>query len=356
MSDVTPQAERQPEPPVETPPAPRRMARVVGFGLIILSVVLAWLLLVGFLGYQSGQRRLNENLQAELHSQIERQLVLAAENIEQQNNELALVRLAWVMERDPDNQQAHQLQAAAQSALNRQVTPTSVPVQAQPTAVPTTEPSPTPGAIESPSEELQRLRRLSVRKAWPELVPALITFQLQFPNYERLETDQLLYDAYLGYSQQLLEGDQIERGLYYLERAAKLGNLPQTMIDYQTWAELYTQGISFYGANWDAAAYYFRDLCLAAPFYQDACAKLHTALVANGDQFALVEEWCPALLLYEEAWTVANDAELGEKLETARTGCLSATPTPTGPITGTVPITGTDRQPGAPFVIPTQTP
>jgi len=365
MSDVMPQAENgsetavTPEPvstAVESPPPPRRPARLVGIGLIILSLVLGWLLLVGFLAYQSGQRLRTSEQEADLLANLERQTSLAAENISQGNYDLALRRLEWVLAREPGNREAQQLQAEASQALaaQNQAVPLASPTPLQPTATP--EPSPTPGQISSPEEELQRIRRLSVNKDWHEAVNSLITFQQQFPSYERDETDRLLFDAYIGYSRSFLEGNQPEIGLYYLSQAEKLGNLPQEMLDYQTWAELYTQGISFYGVNWDAAAYYFRDLCLAAPFYGDACTKLFNILVAHGDQFASLEDWCPAQLLYDEAWRSANDAELAGKLETARDGCLSATPTPTGPITGTVPITDTGPVSGSPFIFPSPTP
>ncbi|HRQ36473.1 MAG TPA: hypothetical protein PLD25_00980 [Chloroflexota bacterium] len=365
MSDTTPPAEQRPETAVpenaiptdavsvDTAVAPHRTARLVGIGLIILSVVMAWLLLVGYMGYQSGQRQFTDRQQSALLANLERQTTLAAENISQGNYALALRRLEWVLAREPQNSEALRLQSEASQALTAQSQPAespATPTPPQPTATP--EPSPTPGLIASPEEELQRLRRLSVNKEWAEAVSGLVAFQQQFPSHERDETDRLLFDAYLGYSQSLFESNRSEQGLYYLSQAQKLGGLPQAMLDYQTWAELYTQGISFYGVNWDAAAYYFRDLCLAAPFYGDACAKLLYILVARGDQYAFVEDWCPAQSWYEEAWRQSNSGELAGKLAAARDGCLMATPVPSEPITDTVPLTHTQPITGAPFILP----
>lgn len=386
MKDVVPQieqeselpaemplAEQQPvqqpsvvEPPVAEMPASRSMTRVVGIALIVVAVVLGWLLLVGYLGYQSGQRKLIADQQNQLISELERQVTLADENITQGNIQLALSRVAWILEREPDNQAALALKAKIDEVVNETavnqtaVLPTPLPPDATPTAIP--EPSPIPGQIASPEQELQRIRRLNVNKEWAEAVPALVAFQQQFPSYEREETDRLLFEAYLGYGQMLLDNRQDELGLFYLSQAEKLGALPQAMRDYQTWAELYTQGIAYYGVNWDVAAYYFRDLCLAAPFYQDSCTRLNHILVAYGDQNAAVLEWCPALALYEEAARQSNDPELAGKLDNARNGCLSATPTGTFPITGTVPITGTQPitgtlpLPGSFVLVPTPTP
>ncbi len=347
------------EPAITAPPStpPRRTARLIGIGLILISVIMAWLLLVSFLGYQSGQRQLSNRQETELLTNIERQTTLAAENISQGNYDLALRRLEWVLTREPNNRDALRLQAEAtqaQVAQDQLATAPTATAPSQPTSTP--EPTPTPGQISSPETELQRLRRLSVSKEWQEAVSGLVAFQQQFPSYEREETDRLLFEAYLGYSQLLFDENQSERGLYYLAQAEKLGALPQAMRDYQTWAELYTQGISFFGVNWDAAAYYFRDLCAAAPFYGDACAKLLQILVAHGDQYANLQDWCPAQLLYEEATRQSNDGELAGKLETARNGCLAATPTPSGPIIGTLPLTHTEPITAAPFVVPPPTP
>lgn len=350
MSDVVPQIDESPEVAAELPPAPPRTARIVGVALIVLSVVLGWLLLVGFLGYQSGERQLAARQENELLTSLERQTTLAAENIDQGNAQLALRRLEWVLAREPANREALRLQEAAQQALNQSAAPT--PVQAAPAPTIPPEPTPTPGQITSPEAELQRIRRLSVNKAWQESVTAMVAFQQQFPSYEREETDRLLYDAYLGYSQELLVNEQAELGLFYLAQAEKLGDLPQAMIDYRTWAELYTQGIAFYGVNWDAAAYYFRDLCLAAPFYGDSCTKLQNILLAHGDHYASLQDWCPAQQLYEEARQQGSRPDVGTKLDAAREGCLSATPTPSGPITGTVPLSETQSLPGEPFVVP----
>ena len=201
-----------------------------------------------------------------------------------------------------------------------------------------------------------RIQRLVATKYWEEALPALIAFQQQFPSFEREETDQLLYDVYLNYGLDLITGEQVELGMYYLAQAQQLGDLPQSALDYQTWAELYTQGISFYGVNWEASAYYFRDLCLAAPFYQSSCEQLFTALVSLGDQYAFAQDWCPAQDLYSEASSHQTTAELNEKRTQAQENCLLATPTPSEPITDTVPITDTAPFDGAPFILPTETP
>ena len=351
MSDAVPQPDKSGNQSASPSQKKRRPIRLLGLLLIIFSVLIGWFLLVAFLGWQSGQQA----LQDKQFEQIDRQITLAESDIAEGNYRLALTRLEWVLERDANSEQAQTLRNEALAGLG--ATPEPTPVTAVTvTPASTRLPTATPGAIGSPSDELLRIQRLVATKYWEEALPALAAFQRQFPSFEREETDQMLYDAYLNYGLDLIEGEQVELGMYYLAQAQELGDLPQSVKDYQTWAELYTQGISFYGVNWDAAAYYFRDLCLAAPFYQSSCEQLFTVLVSLGDQYAFAQDWCPAQQLYQEASGHQTTAVLTEKLTEARENCLLATPTPSEPITDTVPITNTAPFDGAPFVLPSATP
>ena len=99
-------------------------------------------------------------------------------------------------------------------------------------------------------------------------------------------------------------------------------------------------GISYYGVDWENSISYFRGLCAAAPYYQNACVKLHDALIFYGDQFAGALDWCPAEDIYGEAYRIDNDTVVSEKLNSARSQCLEATPTPEAPISGTISLEG----------------
>lgn len=317
----------------------RRLMRGAGVLLIILSVLLGWFLIITYLAWQNGQSLLVERQQAELSAQLARQVELAQEDIAQQRFTLAVNRLEWVLQRSPDYPEARSLWEQAQAELNDHLTPQSAGVTAVPTTTPL--PTPTPGLITDPAKELARVRQLMQNDEWEQAASGLVAFQLQFPDYERQNTDQLLYEAYIHHGISLLDGEKVELGLYYLSQAEKLGDLPQEAVDYRAWAELYLQGIAFYGVNWEASVYYFRDLCLAAPFYQLACERLYDGLIGNGDQYAFAQNWCPAQTLYQEAIQYGRTPALVDKLNQAANGCLSATPTSSAPITDTVPITET---------------
>jgi len=144
----------------------------------------------------------------------------------------------------------------------------------------------------------------------------------------------MLFDANIELGKEIVNGEQIELGLFYFSQAEKLGDLPTEIEDQRTWAELYLTGIGFFGVDWGATVLYFRDLCAAAPFYQGACDKFHQALVAYGEQYAGSFDWCPAEALFREAIGLDSSPDLASALEGAVKACSEATPTPTATIEG----------------------
>ena len=311
-------------------------ARLVGLLLISLAVVAVLYLLVGYSAWQSGESiRIEREELARVPPQ-RRPVALAQEDINQGSYNLALHRLEWVLERDPENAGAPALKRQAEAALKTALTP-----DAQFVTEPTPEPSPTPGEINDPDVEVQRLQSIDEQERWEDLLPGTLAFQRQYPDYERLQTDGFLYDSYLNLGLDYIRGNQIEMGINYFNQAEKLGDLPQEALDYWLWAELHLQGMAYFGVNWGVAASYFRDLCLSAPFYQNSCDNLFESLVAYGDQHMFAQDYCPAVEQYREARQFDRSSELDEKLTKAVKGCAEATPTPE-PITNTLPIRGTE--------------
>lgn len=323
------------------PPSRWRLAsRLLGVFLLTLSFLLALYGAITFIAWNRGQEMRVETARQELDTELLNQMNLAREDVGAGRYFLAQRRLQWVLAQDPAYPGADALFQQAQEGLNLVLTPSPSPTPAEPDSTPT--PSPTPIGGVDPVAELIRLRKVISDEQWPEAISGLTTLQSQFPNYERRETDSLLYQAYLNQGLSLLPGDQVELGLFYLSQAERLGDLPAAATDQRGWAELYLEAIAYYRVDWSASNYYFRDLCLAAPFFHDACGKLYEGLVGQGDQSAAVGDWCPAYTLYSEARQHGNDDTIGGKIAQARDGCLNATPTPGPVITDTVPITETE--------------
>ncbi|MCL4869612.1 MAG: hypothetical protein KJ063_11630 [Anaerolineae bacterium] len=322
-------------------PSPKRplLFRVIGYFLLLLSLILAFYGLVVGLAISNGQKRGVVTQLTVQADQLARQMTLAQEDYSRGNYELALTRLDWVLQQNRDYPGAAALHRQTQAELAQQNPTATATIPATPTPSPT--PTLTPQPIVNPTQELAALRQMIQNEGWDEAIPRLIAFQTQFPNESRDETDRMLYEAYIGLGLRIIYTDQIELGIYYLDLAENLGTLPQAVQDQRSWGELYVAGIAFYQVNWDVSAYYFRQLCAAAPFFHDACGKYYISLVSYGDQFAGMFDWCPAEIAYREALPYGNTQTLRDKLNSAITGCLQATPTPSAVITDTAPITDT---------------
>ena len=323
------------EPSAESNRPNRPVLRVLGYLFIGLAVLLAIYGTIFLVAWDKGQVQRAEEEQTALDSELEKQMTLAQEESTSGNYELALRRLEWILERDPDYPGASALMEQTLSILNKPATPTAI---LRETSIPVVEE--TPAIDPGQGEAYVALEQIMEQEEWEQAITIITTFQSQYPDYQRQRTDSLLYDAYLNLGQQLVMGDQVELGLFYFDQAEKLGDLPIEAEDQRTWADLYLLGISYYGVDWGTTVFYFRGLCAAAPFFQDACVKLHEVLIAYGDQYALNLDYCPAEVLYSEANQLSSEAALTEKLQTARNQCLEATPTPE--VSPTAPVSGTE--------------
>ena len=313
--------------------------RLLGLALVIFSVAAATYLLVAYFAFESGRSLSRQQVSAQRDEQIARQIELARADLAAGSDNLALTRLDWVLGQAPDNADA---QALRREITSRTPEPTAAPTD--PPAEPTQEETAAPGDEEA-LPALQAIRRLVAAEQWDEALSSLLLFQQQYPGFEREESDQLLYDTYLALGLAHINTEKIELGLNYLAQAEKLGNLPQEAQDYRLWADLYFEAVAYSGVNWDIAGDYWRDLCAAAPFFQDSCVRLNRALEGVGDQYAFNLDWCPAIAIYQEAWNRQPSDSLGAKLSQARDGCAAATAVPisgTNPLTATNPLTPTE--------------
>ena len=341
IEPATDNADKQPT--AAQPPADRSrlLSRLLGLALVIASVVLATYLLVAYFAYESGRAARVAQETTARDEQVAHQIELARQDLVEDSTGLALTRLDWVLAQEPGNADALALreQVAAAESADRAPQPTAGP---RPTAEPTPETSVTD---DETLAELQSIRRLVAGEQWEEALAALGSFQQRFPDYERPETDRLLFNTYIALGLSYVNTEKVELGLNYFAQAEKLGTLPPEAEEYRIWADLYFQGIAYSGVNWGIAADYWADLCAAAPFYRDACVRLDRALVGQGDTFAFNLDWCPALEIYQRAWNRQPSDALGNKLAQAREGCAAATAVPisgTLPITGTAPLTPTE--------------
>lgn len=315
--------------------------KVIGFILLLIAFLLMFFGGIAYFGWNSGATIRMEQMALNEQQEREHQFNLAQADVAAGRYELALRRLEWLLARDKNYPGAAELQLEAQMALIPTATP-SPTAAPSPTSEVSTE---TGGDTKAADEQITAIEALVEAGDWEEAVQAITNFQIDFPSYRRAETDQLLYEAYSRWGSYLLNNNQIAKGLFYLEQAQTLGDLPDWMEGEIVFAELYLEGIVFYNVNWPAYLYYFRELCSYAPNFQNSCKLLTEGLLAYGDQLSNQLDWCPAAAHYREALPILGsaDEQLRFKIEQADTGCQAATPTPdpAAVITATVPITNT---------------
>ena len=311
----------------------RLILRVLGIILIVIAILVATYSIVIYSAWKGAEDERIEEERRALLSELENQMSLARDDINEGNPELALRRLDWILELRPSYVGAAELRLAAETTLSRRLTPEATATRAAP-------PTPTSALSNEPDPAalFSELDKLFQSEQWLRAATELAAFQVRFPNFNRRETDRMLFDASINLSLELVQSDQIEMGLFYMDQAEKLGDLPEEVEAFRTWAELYLLGIGYFGVDWGQAIYYFRGLCSAAPYYQDSCTRLYESLVAYGDIYSALLEWCPAEELYFEAMLFDVNDVLGLKLDQASLSCLDATPTPTIVISGTVTI------------------
>ncbi len=310
--------------------------RLTGFAFLGAAFLFLFYGAIAYFAWQQGESMRLAGLAEQRQNTITRQIELARADIEAGNYQLALRRLDYVAANDPDNPGLPALRQSAEDGrlllLVPPVTPTPTPTRRpQQSAPPAVTPTPDPEAekaIEEAFNELQTLVRL---KRWTRAVEEITDFRARYPNYRRREVDEMLYEAYVNHGLSLTRGAAIERGLFYLKQAARLGDLSEQVLGEIFWAEQYLEGIVYFGVDWETYLSYFRPMCQYAPLYQNSCGRLATGLVRYADARAAVLDWCPAEALYREALAtneVKDRSAVREQLNTAAEWCLQATPTP----------------------------
>lgn len=342
-------SQQQPQnnpPPAASPSSRRLFLRMLGYVFFGLAFLLMFYGAVAYIGWQRGEADRVAALEEDKQETIERQVELAGQDIQNGNFQLALRRLDYVLATEPDNEAALTLSQEADTQLAILLTPTITP-----TSMPTVDSTTMPTATPEPDNqqirlEFEALEELIDDQSWLEAIESLESFRQTYPDYRRRDVDEMLYDAYISYGLTLTRSVEIERGVYYLNLAAELGDLSEEVLGEIFWAEQYLEGIVFFGIDWDTYLSYFRPMCEFAPLYQNSCGKLAEGLLAYAEQYSAVLDWCPAELLIREALTTGEVAynNVESQLTAATDFCLAATPTPEVDLTLTAapPIDGSE--------------
>jgi tetratricopeptide (TPR) repeat protein len=325
------------------------MAMVFFLGaLMLLGAVSGWL------GYQSGQESYNAQVTVTVDAYLASQFAQAIEDVNNENYQLAVVRLEYILSVKPDYKPAQDLLVDLNVILNVTSTPTAVP------ATPT--PSPTPDL--RPAEEMYTsvLSLISVQ-SWNAALDTLANLRKTNPDYKIVEVDGLIFLCLRNRGvEKILNGD-LEGGIYDFLLAEQFGPLDGETENYRNWARLYLLGNAFWGAYPEQAAYYYGQLVSAAPSITDASGvssfyRYWASLLQMAENLTKEEKWCESsdgmvhvLGVWDQAYVYPTATYVYEQ---CLLGTPSVTPTPTITPTLSETYTPTDGV-GGPTDTPTPT-
>lgn len=323
----------QPSKPV-TVPKPKR-----GRGFLFNALgVLILLAIAIFGGYQSGIGIRKQTRANAINQQLGEQFQNALVDIQFGRYEIAKQRLEWIIENDPNF-----------PGVQQQLTDVMVQINLQENYVaPTATPSLTPTPDFSGAEEaFSRAQQLTAAQDWPGTLAALDELRKLDSSYNTAQVDGMYYFALRNHGYNLItQQGNLEGGIYYITLAERFGQLDNNAIGLREGARYYILGASFWELDWKLSLEYFSQVYAGWSGLWDgtmtAAERYRVASMRYGDQFYAKEQWCEAVVQYDNAQKVGALDKISEQnYGPAFVGCNPPTPTvdPASLITPTVEVT-----------------
>jgi hypothetical protein len=307
-----------PPPPVSLPP--KTSGRLPSWRKWTLLGILALILIAASsaaAGYRSGINQRQRAEAAQIAGSLQSQYELALQEIEAGQYNRAKQRLEYIIKINPGYPGVTEKLAEVLLSVNSTATPTVAPT---PTLTPTPD---TRGVDEKFSQAQQQM----ANSDWSGVIDTLLNLRKADPNFQPVVIDGMLYNALRNRGRdKILKSSDLEGGIYDLTLAERFGPLDADSKSYQTWAELYLRGASFWELDWSQAVYYFAQVAPAMPNLADgsgltATERYRQSLKGYGETFDKEEEWCDAAAQYEAALTIGTDEELQAAYDEAAQNC-----------------------------------
>ncbi len=327
-----------PPSPEETQPVtPRRSAAVVkkywpwivavpGFMIVVLGIAV-------IAGYSAGLKQREASGLANVAQVSKEQFDTGVEDYLAGRYELALQRIEYVLELDPDYEGASEMLGRIMTAMN-QPTPTEKPLN-----------SPTP-SITPDLDSLEGIfgsaQEAFSREDYDNALKYLLLLRAEDPEYRLAEVNQIMAAALRNRGMAKLYRGDLEQGIYDLDLAERFGPLDNQAVSWRSSAAFFMFANSYYGLDWALATEYLGQICVAQIWgacykYADAAREYALQLIEDGD-------FCGASYYLNESLAIRDDAALAPTATKVNRVCLTATvtpptstPTPTGSATATVP-------------------
>jgi TolB protein len=271
-------------------------------------------------GEQERIRRLEQETQQHYRAGLER--------LDRGELELARAEFEYVLQLDPDHPMAEQGIAEVEAQLKADPTPTAKPEE------------PIAATVFRQALEHYEAER------WQDAAAALTSLRQIDPEYEAEQVAEMLFESRYRAGMALLEADDFELGIFYLDRAVALRPLDEAASTQRRLAKQYVEAYSYWGVDWERCIARFEELYRVAPEYKDVFQRLYQAHLKYAEAWDAQGEMCPAVEQYDEALRLLAGSEVEDKRAEAAEICRRATPTPVPTIEGSQPVTRTVLPPG----------
>lgn len=286
-----------------------RVLLFLALAVLPLCLMLTSVGVAAFAGAQAGRHEAQLRRTATISASILERFDKGVKLLRSGQPALAQANFEYVLQYQPDNYGVRQLLATAVAAQ----TPT-----------PTPPPQPTPTRTFDKAALLAELESAVRRQQWDAAVSAAEQIIAIDPRWQRAEVDLLLYQALVARGLRRIRGEEIEAGLFDLDRAAAIQPLSDQVEGERRLAALYQEAMYYMGADWDRAIAKLSQLYRLAPRYRNVDARLLEAYTRAGEAFAAGGDWCRAAKTYEEALKLFASAALEQRRADAEQRCLLA--------------------------------
>ena len=309
--------------------------------LWLLPIALLLLGLAAAVGYFVGQSERDQAEIEQVSSIIQEQFALGLIDLDEERYDVARQRFEYIIQLNPSFPEAPERLAEALLGLS------------EPLAAPTSPPvSPTPNL--SPVQDIFDQAQAAFEEGdWDLTIAHLLSMRAKDSEFRAVEADGLMYAALRNRGIRRISQDKLlEEGIYDLSLAESFALLDEDANNWRSWAQLYLTANSFYGLNWEQAAFYFEVVYSVAPGIRNDVAwkyaqslTMFALLLASGGDPCAAEDYLDLSL------EVIINEDLEPTATAVREACQTATAPPPAPRpTATATADGTELPP------PTETP
>lgn len=289
-------------------------------GLSVVIVLVIGLCVVAYAGYRVGTDKNRIMAATTIASEVDLQYDLASNNIDLGEYKLAVERLEYVVNTDPDYPGAADMLDETRDLVDS----TEIPIP-ESTKVVIAEQE-----FLTSSDRLSIIRMSYDKKEWQDVISNIDMLKASSADYNRDEVDGILFVALRNRGMQRIEEGDLELGMADLEHAEQITGLDEVAGQRRRWASLYLSASMFWDINWKIVVDNLYILHQIAPNFRDTDNRLWTARTYYGDVLLKGEKYCLAKEQFAFALNMKQEASLEEKLLESVDNCDKDNARPAG--------------------------